>query len=765
MHFAYHLPWWLGAIVAGAIAAAAFLQYRRPLAPLTWTQRGVLALLRVLVLGGLVALLFRPIALLPPSGPRDAVVPVLVDVSRSMRVADRGDETRMARASRLLNNDLLPALRLHFMTEVYGFGEGLAPLAEDRPRMLHPSAEARRSDLTGALAAIRERYRGQRVAGIVVLSDGGDTGSGAAAGDSGRREPPGSGQDGTGGPAVFTIGIGSPNGLIDREVVSITAGDPRLDQASVDLHVTCVSSGFGRAPFPLRVLANGRLLETRRVVPPADGSPIDETFTVSPDPLTPTVYTAQIPADESEMVTENNARSVLVSPAGRKRRLLIIEGAPGFEHSFMTRALSADTGLEIDVVTRKGRNVENQDTFFVQAPAARSAGLTAGFPATRELLYSYDALVIANVEGESFPRAQLQSAADFVSERGGGLLVLGGRTFAQRGLSGTPLEEALPVELNDRRGGLVRTLLEVADLPAHNKVVVTREGEAHPIMRLGALEETRRRWAALPALAASAPLGTPRPGASILALTTAPGGGVYPVVAVQRYGHGRSMVFAGEASWRWRMLVPSTDRTYDFFWRQAVRWLASDAPDPVAITLPEAPEPDDSVAIAVDARDSAFMPVRDAAVEATVTAPGGEATPLKLRRTESPGRLVATLSPRQPGLYRFRAQARRGAVPPGSSGSGEPLGSAERWMYVGAGDREFADPRLNEPLLRRIARTSGGRYAHADDAARVPGWLQEVEPQNARAEQRDLWHEPWAFALIIALLSAEWVLRRLWGLR
>ena len=38
-------------------------------------------------------------------------------------------------------------------------------------------------------------------------------------------------------------------------------------------------------------------------------------------------------------------------------------------------------------------------------------------------------------------------------------------------------------------------------------------------------------------------------------------------------------------------------------------------------------------------------------------------------------------------------------------------------------------------------------------------------PQSAAPERRDLWHEPWAFALIIALLSAEWILRRRWGLR
>ena len=158
----------------------------------------------------------------------------------------------------------------------------------------------------------------------------------------------------------------------DREVLGISAGDPRLDHASVDLHVSAVSTGFGRTPFTLRVLANGQLLDTRRIVPAADGSPIDEVFTVSPDPLNPTVYTAEIARDENEAVVENNTRSVLVSPAGRKRRLLIVEGAPGYEHSFLTRAWTADPGLEVDSVTRKGKNADGQDTFFVQAGAGRS---------------------------------------------------------------------------------------------------------------------------------------------------------------------------------------------------------------------------------------------------------------------------------------------------------------------------------------------------------------------------------------------------------
>src|SRR5258706_1362358 len=344
MHFAYPLPWWLAVLLAAAVGGVAYAEYQRPLSPLTARRRGALVTLRLLALAAIVLALFRPIAVLPPAGSRDAMVPVLVDVSRSMRLADADGQTRLARAAGLLEDELGLPLTSHFKTELCGVGNGRQPVKADAL-----AADARRTDLTGELAPIRERYRGQRVAGIVVISDGGDTGAGQdeRAGGAGGAGKAGRTGGEAGGPPVFTVGIGSPDGPRDREVLGITAGDPRLDHATVDLHVTAVSSGFGRAPFQLRVLANGRLLDTRRIVPPADGSPIDEVFTVSPDPVRPTVYTADIPRDESEPVGENNARSVLVSPAGRKRRLLLLEGAPGHEHSFVTRAWTADPGLEV----------------------------------------------------------------------------------------------------------------------------------------------------------------------------------------------------------------------------------------------------------------------------------------------------------------------------------------------------------------------------------------------------------------------------------
>src|SRR5262249_2992363 len=285
---------------------------------------------------------------------------------------------------------------------------------------------------------------------------------------------------------------------------------------------------------------------------------------------------------------------------------------------------------------------------------------------------------------------------------------------------------------------------------------LTADGETHPIMRLASsASENHRLWAALPALAASAPLGAPRAGASVLALTTAPGGGVFPVVAVQRYGRGRSMVFAGEASWRWKMMAASTDRSYEIFWRQAARWLAADSPDPVAITVPDASQPGDVSTVDIDARDPSYVPVPDAKVEATMIAPGGDAASLKLRRSDN-GKFTAVIAPDRAGLYRVRAEARQGST---------SLGTADRWFYVGGADREFSDPRLNEGFLRRVARATGGEYVRAAEAARIGSRLRSAVPQDAAPERRDLWHEPWAFLAIVALLSAEWVLRKRWGLR
>ena len=169
MRFAVALPWWGYLLAFGLAALLAWTAYARVPAALSRGQRGLLTTLRGLALIAIVAALLRPVAIAPSSDPTRRLVPILVDISRSMGVADEDGETRLARA-RAVADDLSRQLGTSYRTEILTFGDAVVRAGADELK-----ATARRSDLTAAVEETLDRYRHDAVAGIVVLSDGGDT--------------------------------------------------------------------------------------------------------------------------------------------------------------------------------------------------------------------------------------------------------------------------------------------------------------------------------------------------------------------------------------------------------------------------------------------------------------------------------------------------------------------------------------------------------------------------------------------------------------
>src|SRR6185436_12655929 len=99
-----------------------------------------------------------------------------------------------------------------------------------------------------------------------------------------------------------------------------------------------------------------------------------------------------------------------------------------------------------------------------------------------------------------FSREQLELTNEFIANRGGGLLVLGARSFDRQGLAGTALEEALPIDLTDRRSQITLASAEVPIVDP-NTPALTTDGALHPATRLAVTpEENRNKWSKLPAL-------------------------------------------------------------------------------------------------------------------------------------------------------------------------------------------------------------------------------------------------------------------------
>ena len=107
-------------------------------------------------------------------------------------------------------------------------------------------------------------------------------------------------------------------------------------------------------------------------------------------------------------------------------------------------------------------------------------------------------------------------------------------------------------------------------------------------------------------------------------------------------------------------------------------------------------------------------------------------------------------------MYRVEADARQGT---------QVIGTGAREFLAGASDPEFADPRLNDTVLQRIAAQTGGRYLPVGEASSLPDLLRRsADSVVVAAQPRDLWQHPLVFAVIAMLLGAEWVLRRKRGL-
>lgn len=595
------------------------------------------------------------------------------------------------------------------------------------------------TDLAAALDAVRERYRRRPLGGMVVVSDGGDNGS---------RDPVEQLQP-AGAPLV-AIAIGSEE-VADRAVTSVAVNDARMPDAAMDLAVDVASRGLGEAPFEARLTRNGTLVDTKMVRPSPGGSPARVVFSIAPDAASPSLYRVSIPAASGEATAANNEASVVVNPPSGRRLVLFVQGLPGFEHAFLQRAIARDSGLDLDSVVRKGSDDgQNGASFLVQAASDRAVALSSGFPRTREALFAYDAVIVANAGWDFFSRDQLRNLADFVGRRGGGLLVMGARSAASGALRGTPLEDVLPTRPPATAAPVVMPGL------APGSVRLTLEGRDHPITRLAAtLQENERRWRELPALPAIG-LGSPRPGAEVLAEEQVQGRAARPLVVVQRYGAGRAMVFGGEAAWRWKMARPASDRSYEWFWRQAVRWLSERTPRTVQLSA--APSGSrGALDLAVNLRDQAFEPVNDATVVAEVRSPSMELRVVQLPADAGGDGLYAVrVAADSPGVYEVEVSASRG---------GKPLGNARQAVLVGGIDSEMRDVRADTGFLDRLARRSGGTRLSPDQAASIAGALRRSVPVTAASSPADWWHSPWSMTFLIALLSGEWVLRRSWGLR
>jgi uncharacterized membrane protein len=735
------VPLWLIWLTVGGLVAYAALQYSRSSSMLSVRDRVALGLLRgiaVLALGFAIA---RPVLVIAESVTQRNIVAVLVDDSRSMRIPDVDKQARSTVVTSLVgspDSSLMRALAPRYQTRIYRISAS--------GRVADPSAltyDGARTRLMSALLRVQDELSGAPLAGIVVLSDGADnsTVTGTAPGMTEQLLSLRSR-----GVPVYTVGIGSPRFERDVEIARIDAPRSVLKNSTVLLNVVVVQRGLGGTRLPVVVEDSGRIVGSAMAVMPRDGEAVQVRVRVPASETGARLLRVHVPVQDGEVVRENNERRTLLVVRDRREKILYMEGEPRFELKFARRAVEGDQNVQLVILLRSAKDK------FYRAGVDDSLELASGFPATREELFNYRGIVLGSIEASFFSGDQLRMLSDFVSERGGGLLFLGGRSsYAEGGYAGTALSDAFPFELG----------LGTPDTLAHWLLAQpTPLGALHPALQIGSSDSsTAARWASLPPLTSVNTLLRVKPGATVLLQGTVDQGqATRPMLAAQRFGRGRVMGLAAQDTWLWQMdaTIPVADSTHETLWRQMLRWLVSDVPDRLDVALPEESGPGEAVPVAAVVSDEAFLKANGASVTGTVIGPGGTSSSMTFDWTvDRDGEYSAAFVPGASGVHEITLQ---------SVSRGDTTASRPTYVRVAEPTDEHFGAELRTSLLRQVAEETGGGYytpASAGDIARDIVY----SPSGATVvKKNDLWDMPVILILILLALGAEWLIRRRRGL-
>jgi uncharacterized membrane protein len=720
-------------------AAVVALSYRRAPGSTRRGERLALAVVRTAAFAILLFCLCRPALVLQTVMPQQSFLGVLLDDSRSMRIADEG-EPRGAFVTQALGPEapLLKALAARYKLRFFRFSD-----TTDRiDGVSNLTFSGRQTSLSSAIERASQDLASVPLAGLVLFTDGADNGTSDSADLLPRLRARGV--------PLFTVGLGRERFAKDVELTRVEIPSSVLKGTSITAEVRVAQRGFGGAQVQLQVEDSGRLLQSQEITLPADGEAGAARVHITASEAGPRTFRFRLTPQPGETIVENNQQDVPVDVMDRREKILYFEGEPRFELKFIRRAIAEDKNLQVACLQRTSQNK------FLRLDVEDAEELASGFPKTREELFKYRGLVLGSVEASFFTPDQLRMIAEFVGQRGGGLLALGGRhAFAEGGYASTPLADVLPVVLDTPREA------SAAAFFAEMKVEPTPFGMTHGVTQLAATEDdSAERWKHLPPLSTLNPIRRTKPGAVSLLLGRGQAlVGPQVVLAYQRYGAGKSLAFTVDDSWLWQMHadIPLEDMTHENLWRQLLRWLVSGVPGPVTLSVsPARTSPGARVTLAATVTDGAFLKVNDARVVAHVKDPAGAERELPLEwSVGKDGEYTGSLTPRDAGAYEVRVEAIR---------AGATLGSVTAQVQAAPLDTEFFGAEMQRPRLEALARETGGRFYTARTVRSLPDDIRYGGGGATVQEEKPLWDMPALYLAIVGLVSVEWAYRKRRGL-
>src|SRR5688572_9545487 len=533
---------------------------------------------------GTVAIVLFMLAEFVLSGQRTGLpyVVVLVDDSESMGIVDRYDDklraalekriqaagldqlTRLNLAKTLLvedNGRLLSQIERRHKLKVYFVSAAARQATAEAGELVGAIKQLEPTGATSRLGqgvrTVLNDLRGTPPAAVICLTDGITT-EGESLGDAAayarRKNVP-----------LFTIGLGSEEPIKNLKLSDLLVDEVVFVDDYVNFEFKLTGAGFsGRnVEVVLREKDKQTPLASLNVKVAADNQPQKLRLPYRPTQVGEFEYVVEVKSlpDEDPKQLGDNAEMRPVSVRKEQVRVLFVQSYPSFEWRRLKAMLERDPSIEFATV------LQEADLEFAEIDQSA----LRVFPVRRDELFSYDVILFGDVNPAFLSGSAMQNLADFVTEKGGGVVFIAGRQFTPFAYRDTPLEPLLPVDVAK------------ATMPPPTETVTesfairpTDLGLASPQMQLGdTTDQTEQIWRKLPCVYWFVETPTLKPAARVLAehpTRAGPEGKPLPIFTLQYVGAGKVLFHATDETWAWRFRVG--DVYFARYWVQTIRYLS-----------------------------------------------------------------------------------------------------------------------------------------------------------------------------------------------
>lgn len=449
---------------------------------------------------------------------------------------------------------------------------------------------AKYTDLARALEKVSSDIPADRLAGVIVLTDGRHNAP-REIGPVGRRLA-------MQGVPLCSVVFGSERGPVDAAVVSVEAPETVHLRDRTLVTARLKLDGLAGRKVRVKLMAGTRVIDSRELDVPTGTFRTAVQLVDEPKATGPHSYNVVIEALAGEVLQANNSYPLTVHVTSERARVLIVDGRSRWEFRYLKNLFAGR-----DQMVRLQYVLLNPDPIAGQAPrkvihasASRPEGVNeaTALPNGEAEWLKFDVVILGDVSPAALTASDLTAIRRFVIDRGGTLIVVAGPWYMPHAHASAELRELLPVLFDQSQ-----QYLGPAEDAESFRIALTDEATRSVVMQQ-AVDAKRNAeiWRSIPPIFWRHPSAVAKPGATVLAyartekmpacMTASDTGALTddqrrqrhryqrlnPLIACHNVALGRVMFVAFDRTWRLRYRVG--DIYHHKFWGQALRWATAD---------------------------------------------------------------------------------------------------------------------------------------------------------------------------------------------